>query len=327
MIMAPRWLRRSGLFTPMRCNALDRSRRSSSGIRISLPWPSYCAKPRRPRGSSMPWRLLPMPTLRELQAMFRHAMFGAEVPPLVEAIAADGLAPVARLQIYRHHVLTSLTEALQATFPVVCRLADARFFGYAADTYIRQHPPEAPCLFEYGAHFPAFLATFPPCRDLVYLADVARLAWALHAARHAQVCAPLDPAELWRLVAHEVAQLTFQFDLSVTLLRSPWPIDQIWRMNQAKEVEATVDLSEEDVCLEIRRWDDDVGFRRLAPPIATFRTALAAGQPLAVAADAALAADAAFDCVTALHELFTDGVVIGFTLASATMEVHPCVHP
>ncbi len=98
-------------------------------------------------------------------------------------------------------------------------------------------------------------------------------------------------------------------------------------MNQAKEVEATVDLSEEDVCLEIRRWDDDVGFRRLAPPIATFRTALAAGQPLAVAADAALAADAAFDCVTALHELFTDGVVIGFTLASATMEVHPCVHP
>src|SRR5712692_3733392 len=210
--MAPRWPRRSGLFTPRRCNTLDRSRRSSSGIRISLHWPSYCAKPRRPSGSWVPWRLLPMPTLRELQAMFRHAMFGAEVPPLVEAIAGDGLAPAARLQIYCHHVLTSLTEALQATFPVVCRLVDARFFGYAADTYIRQYPPATPCLFEYGAHFPAFLATFPPCRDLVYLADVARLEWALNVALHAEACAPIDTDALRDMAANDVAQLTFQYD-------------------------------------------------------------------------------------------------------------------
>ena len=57
-----------------------------------------------------------MPTLGELQSLFRGAMFGAEMPQLVGAIAGDGLAPAARLQIYRHHVLTSLTEALQATF-------------------------------------------------------------------------------------------------------------------------------------------------------------------------------------------------------------------
>jgi hypothetical protein len=99
-----------------------------------------------------------MLTLGELQSLFRDAMLGAEMSQLVGAIAADGLAPAARLQIYRHHVLTSLTEELQATFPVVCRLVDARFFGYAADTYIRHHPPEASCLFEYGADFPAFLA-------------------------------------------------------------------------------------------------------------------------------------------------------------------------
>ncbi len=162
-----------------------------------------------------------MPALHELQTAFLRAMLGPDESQLLEAIVGDGLLPAARLQIYRHHVLTSLTDVLQATFPVICRLVDERFFRYAVDAYIRQCPPEAPCLFEYGAHFPAFLATFPPCRDLVYLADVARLEWALHAARHAEVCAPLDPAELWRLVAHEVAQLTFQFDLSVTLLRSP----------------------------------------------------------------------------------------------------------
>jgi hypothetical protein len=256
-----------------------------------------------------------MPALHELQAAFLRAMFGPEEPELLKAIVGDGLLPAARLQIYRHHVLTSLTEVLQATFPVVCRLVDERFFRYAAAAYIRQHPPVVPCLFEYGAHFPAFLAAFPPCRHLEYLADVARLEWALNMALHAEVRAPLDPAELGGLAPHEVAQLTFQFDPSVTLLDSPWPIDQIWRVNQVdNEVYAPVDLNAGGVSLEIRRWEDDAGFRQLDPAIYTFRTTLAAGHTLAMAAEAALAASQEFDCVAALHELFTDGVIIGFTL-------------
>jgi hypothetical protein len=256
-----------------------------------------------------------MPALRELQAAFLRAMFGPEEPELLETIVGDGLLPAARLQIYRHHVLTSLTDVLQATFPVVCRLVDERFFRYAADAYIRQYPPETPCLFEYGAHFPAFLAVFPPCRHLAYLADVARLEWAMNTALHAAVRAPLDPAELGGLAPHDVAQLTFQFDRSVTLLDSPWPIDQIWRVNHGdEEMHAPVDLNEGGVCLEIRRWEDDVGFRRLDPVIYTFRTALAAGHALARAAEAALAASQEFDCVAALHELLADGIVIGFTI-------------
>ena len=256
-----------------------------------------------------------MPALRELQSAFLRAMFGPDGPELLETIVDDGLLPAARLQIYRHHVLTSLTDVLQTTFPVICRLVDERFFRYVADAYIRQHPPAAPCLFEYGAHFPAFLAAFPPCRHLEYLADVARLEWAMHTALHAEVCAPLDPTELGGLAPHEVAQLTFQFDPSVTLLDSPWPIDQIWRVNRAdEEVYAPVDLNAGGVSLEIRRWEDDVGFRRLDPVISTFRMTLVAGHPLAMAAEAALAASQEFDCVAALHELLTDGVVIGFTL-------------
>jgi hypothetical protein len=257
-----------------------------------------------------------MPALHELQSAFLRAMFGPDEPELLETIVGDGLLPAARLQIYRHHVLTSLTDVLQATFPVVCRLVDERFFRYAADAYIRQYPPEAPCLFEYGTHFPAFLAAFPPCRHLEYLLDVARLEWALHRALHAEVrTTPLDPAELGSLAPHEVAQLTFQFDQSLTLLDSPWPIDQIWRVNQAdEEVYAPLDLNEGGVSLEIRRWEDDVGFRRLDPAIYTFRSTLAAGHALARAAEAALGTSQEFDCVAALHELLTDGVVIGFTL-------------
>jgi hypothetical protein len=255
-----------------------------------------------------------MPALRELQSAFLRAMFGPDEPQLLETTVGDGLPPAARLQIYRHHVLTSLTDVLQTTFPVVCRLVDERFFRYAADAYMRQHPPTAPCLFEYGAHFPAFLAAFPACRHLAYLADVARLEWALHMAWHAELRVPLDPTELAGLAPHDVALLTFQFDPSVTLLESPWPIDQIWRVHQAdEEVDTPVDLNAGGVSLEIRRWEDDAGFRRFDPTISAFRTTLAAGHTLARAAEAALAAGQEFDCITALHELLTDGVIIGFT--------------
>ena len=73
---------------------------------------------------------------------------------------------------------------------------------------------------------------------------MARLEWALNTALHAEVRAPLDPAKLGGLAPYEVAQLTFQFDPSVTLLDSPWPIDQIWHVNQAdEEVYAPADLN------------------------------------------------------------------------------------
>lgn len=264
-----------------------------------------------------------MPALHELQTAFLHSMFGADAATLLTTVAGDGLAPEARVQIYRHHVLTTLTDALQATFPVICRLVDERFFRYAADAYLRQQPPEAPCLFEYGQHFPAFLAEFPPCRHLAYLADVARLEWALNAGLHAETVTPLDPAELGTVAGDDVARVVLRFEPSVTLLTSPWPIDAIWHAHQADEAEP-VDLDTGGVCLEIRRWDEEAGFRRLEPTVGLFRGLLAAGQPLGAAAATTLARDPAFDCSAALHELFTDGVLSGFTLAVVTMEDDVC---
>ena len=268
-----------------------------------------------------------MLTLRELQSLFRSAMWGVEMPQVLGVIAGDGLAPAARLQIYRHHVLTSLTEALQATFPVVCRLVDARFFGYAADTYIRQHPPEVPYLWEYGAHFPAFLATFPPCRDLVYLADVARLEWALNVAFYAEERLPMEAAILQQIPGEQITRLTFKCHPALTLLCSPWPIDQIWRAHQADaDLTAAIDLRTGGVRLEIFRGADTVGFRTLDPAIYAFRVALATGHQLGTAVEAALAVAEDFHVMRALYDLLADGMVIGFTLLHETREHRSCNH-
>ena len=91
-----------------------------------------------------------MPLLREVQTTFVDAMLGRDSAPAAEYIAVDGLLPEARLQIYRHHLVSSLTAALQATYPVVARLVGDGFFRYAAHEFIGARPPAGPCLFEYG---------------------------------------------------------------------------------------------------------------------------------------------------------------------------------
>jgi hypothetical protein len=256
-----------------------------------------------------------MPTLRELQAELRHAILvgrdGEPAGALAESILPDGLGVEARLALYRHHVLTTLTAALGSTFPVVRRLVGDGFFAYAADAFIRRDPPRGPCLFEYGESFGGFLAAFPPCRDLVYLPDVARLEWAMTVAGHAEELPRLDPNALRSAPAEATAVLTFRFDPSVTLLASAWPVDRIWRANQPDaDPEATVALASGASFLEVRRLGDAVIFRSLPPAVHAFRRALAEGLTLEQAAEAALTIEAGFDLAGALHALFDEGLLV-----------------
>ncbi len=264
-----------------------------------------------------------MPTLSEVQIAFRDALLGDDSTMVAREIARDGLAPEARLDIYRHHVLTTLTAVLEAAYPVVCRLVDRRFFAYAADRYARDEPPASPCLFEYGERFPDFLASFPACRDLVYLPDVARLEWAMHAALHAADPHAMDPAPLAAVATDDMARLVFSFDPSVTLLDSPWPVERIWRANQddaagapKNSSAAVVDLAAGGAHLEIRRIDDTVTMRALAPADHALRRALWKGATIGDAVATALAVDPAFDLASALTDLLQERILIGFSVSN-----------
>lgn len=269
-----------------------------------------------------------MLTLRELQSEFRHALLGGvDGEPsgaLSAEMLADGLSPEARLGIYRHHVVTTLTATLKGTYPVVARLVGDGFFAYAADAFVRRHPPAGPCLFEYGGGFAEFLVSFPPCRDFVYLPDVARLEWAMNAALHAEDAHAIDLGSLGGISAEAIATVTLRLDPSVTLLSSPWPMERIWRANQpaadaeasAADAEATIDLRAGSVCLEVRRLGDDVIWRTLPSAEHAFRSALAAAETLERAAHWALAVDPSFDLVGAIHAVFAEGLVTGFQVSS-----------
>jgi hypothetical protein len=260
--------------------------------------------------------------LRDLQAAFGRALLtgdeGGIDAGLEDAIAGDGLSPGARVAIYRHHVVDTLTGVLEAAYPVVTRLVHARFFGYAAAQYIGANPPAGPCLFEYGASFPEFLEGLPPCRALPYLPDVARLEWALHRARHAENAIAVDPAILRDLEIDDVARATFRLHPAVSLLASPWPIDDIWRANQPEaDPDLTVILDRGGVQLEVRRDGDDAVFRALEAASHVWRLRLGEGRTLEAAAAAALEVDSSFDLAGALRELFAAHMVVGLALTEA----------
>src|SRR6266542_3456863 len=93
--------------------------------------------------------------LRDLQAAFAAHLLGADSGDLA-------------------------AEALATTFPTVQALVGEDFFRMLARAFVGQSPPNQPVLAEYGAGFPAFIAGHDAARDLPYLADIARLDWALN---------------------------------------------------------------------------------------------------------------------------------------------------
>jgi hypothetical protein len=247
--------------------------------------------------------------LLELQLQLRRAVLGGDTVDLVAAIRGDGLAPAARLAIYRNHALATLGAALERTFPVVCRVVDKRFFAYAVHEYLGEHPPHSRCIVEYGADFADFLAGFEPCKDLPYLPDIARFEWALNIAATKQETTALALEALSAIPAEKVAYLSLGLQPSVSYFSSGWPIDAIWQANQHNEV-PTIELATGGAYVEIRRAGDAVAWQRLDAGPFGFRAALADGLALSAAATAATFKDPAFDLAAALDRIFAEGLAV-----------------
>src|SRR5260370_2714307 len=135
-----------------------------------------------------------MPTLLELQHAVRRSLVG-DGDGAAAALLSDGVAHD-RLDIYRNTIILGLTKALRLCYPVVQRLVGADFFDDAARRFIAEHPPRSAYLDQFGSEFPEFLRRFPPAASLAYLADVARLEWAVNCPVRALDVEPLELATL-----------------------------------------------------------------------------------------------------------------------------------
>ena len=233
--------------------------------------------------------------LRELQAAFAAHIVGAGRADLVAAVAGDTIPAAARLEVYRHHVFASLGSALAATFPTVQAVVGPEFFRSLARAFVGHALPLQPVLAEYGADFPAFVAGHEAARDLPYLADVARLDWALNLAFHAPSGGQLQATDLSAFPVERLPSMSMVLAPGAVLISSRYPLARIWETSQPGAASETVDLNSGGVDLLVLRRPDDAAFVILSAGEAAFIAVLTAGLSLEQAALEALRADPTFD--------------------------------
>lgn len=232
------------------------------------------------------------------QNAFADALLHADQPVPDGITTARGGADAVRFAVYRNNVFVGLTRALAQQFPVTERLVGTEFFMAMARVYAQDHKPVSPLIFEYGHDFPDFIAKFHPAQALVYLSDVARLDAAWMRAYHAADATPLGVTALAAVAPGALPGLRLVPHPSAEVVQSLHPIGSIWSAHQ-RDMVTPVNAWHPEAVLVVRPAMT-VNVHILPAQDATFATSLFKGATLGEAADAALAADPAFDFGTAL---------------------------
>ena len=257
------------------------------------------------------------PLARQQQALLQALWTrpGAGPPDALADLAALAVAPWQHgLAAYRSNASALAERALQAAFPVVAELIGFESFAPMARQFWHRHPPERGDLAWWGAALPDFLAHDPQLADVPYLADVARVEWALHRIASA-ADAPVQPASFALLGQHDPDAVTLQLSPGTMLHRSDWPVVSLVTAHLYHEPP----LDTVAARVQARRGEAALVWRQgLRPRLAACSAAEAAllqalltGQSLLAGLDAALAAEAQFDFSTWLNAAVAQGQVLG----------------
>lgn len=199
--------------------------------------------------------------------------------------AARGLAA------YRANAQALAGRALSAAYPTVAELVGAESFAALACAFWQRHPPQRGDIAVYGAALAGFIEVDAQLASEPYLADSARLDWAVHVADGAADGAATPP-ELQRLGSDDPARLVLRLQSGLALLASRWPVVSIWQAHHGATPEC---FDAARAALERRAaehalvWRDGwrVQVTALAAADAVFMQAVQAGRSLASALDCA----------------------------------------
>lgn len=223
--------------------------------------------------------------------------------------------PSPGIALYASTIRTNYRRALSATYVVVKRVVGEAFFHAAVDAYAARHPSASGDLNDFGGRFGEFLARYEPARGLAYLADLARLEWALDEA--ARAASPGSrPAEvlaaLARVPAEALEQARFALAPSCRFIASAHPVLRIWQVHQpGHEGDFAVDWEAGGDRVLLRRDADGVALEALPAGEWTWLAALSRGETLGAALESAAAADGGFEIGAALRQRIADGTIAG----------------
>ena len=256
-----------------------------------------------------------MPELLEIQRDLAVSLHEVDATPIAGRwLMGDAALIDRRLAIYRANVAATAVKALVAAYPVVRQVVGEAFFDGLARAYQHVAPSTSGDLFDYGSAFAGFVAEFPHTQSLPYLADLARLEWAVHRAYGAEDAVDWDRQALAQVAPAQQPAIRLKWAAGTAIFDSNFPIVRVWSIHQTDfDGEFTVDWSVRECALVTRE-----GFRVLVSALdagdAAFTTSSLAGAALGASAQAALAAEPGFDLGRLLGRLMASNVICGFTI-------------
>ena len=161
-----------------------------------------------------------------VRALWRDAPSGALAGWLRDADVSAGLLA------YRANGAAAAERALAAAYPTLVQLVGDESFAALARAHWREHAPEAGDLARYGATLPAFVEAAEPLAAEPYLADCARLDWAVHVAEQA-ADGPDAAQGLERLGQEDPGRLRLRLRPGTALVSSPHPVATIWHAHRS----------------------------------------------------------------------------------------------
>ncbi len=252
--------------------------------------------------------------LRDLQTRMAASLLeDFKAPPPAGLVTGDPARAAARFMIHRGNVIESLANALAHTYPAVKAIAGDANFRVLAATFVRRSPPPRPHLMAYGGEFPDFIAGHAAAmRDFPFLADLARLEWAMNEVYFADDAPPLAPETLAAVPAERLPALRLALHPAARLVScDAYPIHAIWAAATAGGTApdpAPDAAAPQGEAVLVARPSGPVETWTLAPGETVFLGAVAAGAPLENALAAAEAAEAGFDLAATLAACLARGV-------------------
>lgn len=216
-----------------------------------------------------------------LRTLWRH---GSE-PQLAPWLCESGERAAQGLAAYRSNAAAIAVRALAAAYPTVQQLVGDESFAQLAHAAWHRFPPQRGDLAQFGAALPAWIELDPQLASEPYLADVARVDWAVHTIEQA---ADIEqpPAGLALLGELEPAQLRLRLRAGLALVASRWPVVTIWQAHRRADedrfdaVRAAFAAQAQETALVARDgWRAEV--EAVDAPTAAFITALQRGDDLA----------------------------------------------
>ena len=196
-----------------------------------------------------------------------------------------------QLDVYRNNAWQSFLRALERTYPVTQRRVGAEFFRQLTHEYRALHPSQHGDLHWIGEAFPAWLAVRLADTGYEWLADLARLEWACEesvAAAHLQA---VGAGSLGGVDAEVLPHLALQWQPSLRLVASRFPIWSVWQSNQLEHAAPPIDLAAGAEHCVVACVAERVAVYRLDEPDHRLLQHLLAGMSLEAATETA-AADA-----------------------------------